>query len=61
MLHMSEKIVNIFETYIDNVYRVLLYNYRGVHCPDHIFGLIGKQFNILRASERLKSILKSMS
>lgn len=57
MLHMSEKIVNILETYIDNVYRVLLYNYTGVHSPDHIFGLIGKQFNILRASERLKSIL----
>lgn len=57
MLHISEKIVNILETYIDNVYRVLLYNCRGVHSPGHIFGLIGKQFYILGASERLKSIL----
>lgn len=47
MLNMSEKIVNIFDTYIDNIYRVLLYNYRGVHSPGHIFGLIGKQFKIL--------------
>lgn len=52
MLHMSEKIVNILEKYIDDIYRVLLYYYGGVHSPGHIFGLIGKQFKILRAAER---------
>lgn len=52
MLHMSEKIVNILETYIDNIYTVLLFNYKKAHSPGHIFGLIGKQFKIFRASER---------
>lgn len=52
MLHMSKKIVNILEIYIDNIYRDLLYNYRGVHSPGHIFGLIGKQFKIFGAPGR---------